>query len=138
MLLADLDDCQFGDNVEFGEVLARSKLQNGRTLKFSAWLQIAYGQREVVNTSKTLARFDVKDPERLYRKNAKFRMAIEHFRARFPNLFGFSRDVDTDLNWMADVAFGYWPEVLPPPERDELTSPGIIRSRFEKYVSARA
>jgi hypothetical protein len=138
MLLADLDDCQFGDNVEFGEVLARSKLQNGSTLKFSAWLKIAYGQRDGVTTAKTMAGFDVNDPVRLYRDDANFRTAIEHFRARFPNLFGFSLDVDTDLNWMADASFGYWSEVLPPPERDELTSPAIIRSRFEKYLSSYA
>ena len=113
MLLADLDDCQFGDNVEFGEVLAQSKLQNGRTLRFSAWLKSFMAgarwstrrKRWLDLTSRILCGFTgmTRISER----------PLSIFRTRFPNLFGLSLDVDADLNWMADVAFGYWPEVLP-------------------------
>lgn len=138
MLLSDLDSCQFGENVEFGEVLARSKIQHGKTLKFPAWLQIAYGRNEVITKAKTMAGFDVDDPLPLYRKDANFRAAMTRFGARFPNLFGFSSDFDTDLNWLttASISFAAWPGILPLPERDELTSPGIIRSRFEKYLAS--
>lgn len=137
MLLSDLDSCQFGENVEFGEVLARSTIQHGKTLKFPAWLQIAYGRNEVTTTAKTMAGFDVDDPLPLYRNDTDFRAAMTRFGARFPNLFGFSPDVVTDLNWMADAPFGYWPDdILSQPERDELTSPAIIRSRFEKYLTS--
>jgi len=40
------DRYEFGENAQFGEVLARSVLRFDKTLKFSQWLQISYGRKD--------------------------------------------------------------------------------------------
>ncbi|WP_159014575.1 hypothetical protein [Acidisoma sp. S159] len=133
-VLHEFDDPD--EDLKQAELVCR--VTDGKLRGYLEWMTIAYAWIHLRNQILSNADVDLEEDSD-YRRIPEYQIALEQARKDYPHLMGLSASTCKHLEWFEGHSLGLfnWGEKLSNDEKARLTSPLIIRRRYEAAEKAK-
>jgi hypothetical protein len=117
---------------------AEQTCRHTRVKHFEAWMKIAYARDDIEEMALHIAEVDPEEGPG-YKRSPAYQAAISRLEEYFPCLLEYRPAARKQLSWLNDHAseLHRWHDKLPADNQAKLTSPSIIRKRYEVDKSTR-